>query len=153
MQTFEPPYLSRDFLPLPPLSLRVSLASSQAITYYKRLGFSYHQLALFHRIFSMNSMHFHERYLTKIRCEFQWAKFAQAQEKSLNSGGRGKKPIKSCTNSDNDRSNSSSCNSDNMATVTALSRSSLLFGDEECIAGFDSLFSGAEVEEEGERNE
>jgi hypothetical protein len=78
---YEPPYLDPDtHLPFPAIELRVALAAAQGITYYKRLGFNRHQLALFNRIFVSKQSEFGERYVKKIRGEYQWAQFAMKRQ-------------------------------------------------------------------------
>lgn len=64
----------------------------QAINYNKRYGFTAAQLALYHRLFSTHTADMDPVYVNKVRCEYQWSRFAHRQaaaaSKAAPAGGR-----------------------------------------------------------------
>eukprot|EP00877_Chromochloris_zofingiensis_P008660 jgi/Chrzof1/4047/Cz13g18120.t1 len=67
---YEPPYLSRQYLPFPPLELRVALAAAQMIIYHERFECSARQLSLFHDAFMAHATKFEPTYRNKVIKEF-----------------------------------------------------------------------------------
>jgi hypothetical protein len=73
--TFEVAYFSEDFLPLPPLTLRVALVSGQLIMYKTQVKLTKPQLALHFRIFMSQKALFSNAYVEKISTSAQFLKF------------------------------------------------------------------------------
>jgi hypothetical protein len=67
---FEPAYFNRDYLPFPPLHLRVALACAQMLIYHERYDFSRRLILLFSRIFEHEAHHFSAKYVQQVRFEF-----------------------------------------------------------------------------------
>lgn len=79
--SYEKPYFSRKYLPLPPFDLRVALAAGQSIKYNNRFRFDINVLSLFHRIFNFKSSEFDETYTLGVRGDFQFAKWKAQQQR------------------------------------------------------------------------
>lgn len=64
------PYFSTEYLPLPPLRLRLALVCAQMIVYYQSFEFLPKQLLLFKKCFDKYSQEFHSNYRRKVNKEF-----------------------------------------------------------------------------------
>eukprot|EP00004_Rigifila_ramosa_P006993 TRINITY_DN1790_c0_g1_i2.p1 TRINITY_DN1790_c0_g1~~TRINITY_DN1790_c0_g1_i2.p1 ORF type:complete len:359 (+),score=97.48 TRINITY_DN1790_c0_g1_i2:54-1079(+) len=79
-RSFEAPFFSSaDFLPFPPLALRLGLRAGQAIAYQSQVALSKAQLALETRIFHSQKRFFSADYADKVASAAQFAKFLAAR--------------------------------------------------------------------------
>eukprot|EP00943_MAST-04B_sp_MAST-4B-sp1_P002845 g2845.t1 len=144
--SFEKPYFSRKYLPLPPFQLRVALAAGQAIKYNNRFQFHINTLSLFHRVLNLKSSEFDETYMLSVRGDFQFAKW-KAQQQRTNTNNANSE-TKTCNTSSSDllqkdsknskksskRKNNTRANKDNAIVEAPLE----VFGTEKSV--FNSLF-------------
>lgn len=68
--SYEPAYFSREHLPFPPMSLRLSLLAAQMLIYYQRFSFSAKELSFFYKLYRKNKEHFCNSYVQKVEFEF-----------------------------------------------------------------------------------
>ncbi len=69
-EQFEHPYFSSEYLPVPPMHLRLALVCGQMICYHERFSFDGRTLIFFKRVFDQWVSLFHTSYRQKVSNEF-----------------------------------------------------------------------------------